>query len=352
MPRSWFSVQALAPGSAEINIRGIIGDWGLTDRDLIAEVECLGEVAEITLRINSRGGDVDQALSMFNYLRSHPARVTARVEGVAMSAATIVLMAADHIVMPSNTLLMIHNPYFPDEQDARLTDAARESLTLWREALVETYTARARVSREELGTLLDEQTFMAPERAMELGFCDEIEQVGAAGAPQALAVLACAAGIPDDMASRLLADAGQGEANPEHSGEGAVAAVPPELSAPHATLASQIVAAAAELDLPDFAPVIVVASDVTTVESARALLVQACEVRDLCRAAGFPDAAQALIRERVPLAQARERLASRLAAQSDALDVTNHQAAGQPANDRRAGVTTAAIWAARRKTTL
>lgn len=179
MPRSWYSVQAQAPNAAEIDIRGIIGDWGLTDQDLIAEVEMLGEVAEITLRINSRGGSAAMALSLFNYLRNHPARITVRVEGVAMSAATIVMMAANHIVMCSNTLLMIHNVFFEDPDDPMITQEAIDALKLWRAALVETYAARVKVSRDELGVLLDAETFMDPARALELGFCDEIEQVGA-----------------------------------------------------------------------------------------------------------------------------------------------------------------------------
>ncbi|PAS92241.1 MAG: hypothetical protein CGU28_16915, partial [Candidatus Dactylopiibacterium carminicum] len=154
MPRcSWFSVQALAPAAAEIRIRGIIGDWGLTDANLIAEIEMLGDIQEITLRINSRGGGLAQALGIFNYLRTHPARIVAYIEGVAMSAATIPMMAADRIVMPSNTLLMIHNPFYTEDDLPYLSEAAREGLIAHRDALIETYAARTNLGREELGAL-------------------------------------------------------------------------------------------------------------------------------------------------------------------------------------------------------
>lgn len=368
MARSWFAVQALAPGAADIQIRGIIGDWGLTDRDLIAEMELLGDVAEIALRINSRGGDAAQGLSIFNYLRQHPARVTAYVEGLAASAATIPMMAADRIVMPSNTILMIHNPFYLPEDMPSVTDLERGALALWREALIETYSARAKVDRDALGALLDEQTFMGAAQALALGFCDEVVQVGA-NAPSALAVMACAAGIPDEVAAQLAAEpvaalvpeagtdadippaapAAVAEAPPAEGSDSAT--VLPVLVAPHATLASQIVAAAAELDLAEHAPVFALAADILDATSARAALVQACEVRDLCRAAGMAEHAAGLIRARVPLAQAREQLAATLALAADQLPVSNQltvQNQAQAPVDRRVSVTTASIYAARK----
>lgn len=126
--------------------------------------------------------------------------------------------------------------------------------------------------------------------------------------------------------------------------------MPPELTAPHATLASQIVAAAAELELEEHAPVFAVAADITTIESARSALVQACEVRDLCKAAGLADLAGSLIRARAPLAKAREFLAGKLASESEQIDLDHHAPLNQATlpSDRRASVTTASIYAARK----
>lgn len=332
MPRSWFAVQALAPAAAEINLRGIIGEWGLTDADLIAEIELLGDLTEITLRINSRGGDVAQALGLFNYLRSHAARVVVRIEGVAMSAATIVMMAADHIVMPSNTLLMIHNPFYTEEDLPYLSESAREGLAIYRDALIETYAARTRLDRTALGALLDDETFMSPGRALELGFADEVEQVSAV--PNALAVMACAVGIPDDVVARLQVSDALADPAPEPEPA-------PSLSAPHASLASQVQSAAAELGLAEFAPVFAVAQDITDAASARAALVLACEVRDLCVAAGMTDQTSALIRARMPAAQARAQLAAVLAERDEQAIVSNTP----PAHGTGPAPTAQQIWA-------
>ena len=86
-------------------------NWGFINaKGLISKIKALGNIQNITLRINSVGGDVFEAQAMYSYLKSHPTNITVRVDGLAASAASLVAMAGNKVIMPSNALMMIHNP--------------------------------------------------------------------------------------------------------------------------------------------------------------------------------------------------------------------------------------------------
>ncbi|MBQ9565647.1 MAG: Clp protease ClpP [Synergistaceae bacterium] len=110
-----WKITAKSESDAEILLYDVIGgyddNWEYQGaKTLIGKVKALGDVKNITLRINSIGGDVFEAQAMYSYLRSHPANVTVRVDGLAASAASLVAMAGDKVIMPANALMMIHNP--------------------------------------------------------------------------------------------------------------------------------------------------------------------------------------------------------------------------------------------------
>ena len=199
MKKSWFTVQAAADGrTAQVAVRGYIGEWGVTDRDFIAEVEAQGEVDTIEVAINSRGGEVDHALSIFNFLKNHPAKVNMRVDGVAMSAASIILMAGDSIEMPANAILMVHKPStFASGQADDLRDAA-DMLDTFESALMETYLARTGMAVDDLKTLLAEETFMTAKEAVENGFADRVIPLKA----EARAASAVASAVTAECATR------------------------------------------------------------------------------------------------------------------------------------------------------
>lgn len=214
MPRSWFEFSAMAAEkSASIAIRGYIGDWGVNDQDFSRDIESLGEVENLSVSINSRGGDIVQALSIFNILRNHPAHVTVRVDGVAASSASIIAMAADEIVMPANTLMLVHRPLIDGwitagEDDLR---ALADDLAVFQGALVETYKARTGKSEDELKTLLAEDRWMTAEEAVELGFADRVEELNR---PSAVA-LAEAVSIPESVIAKVNALEAQADASAE-----------------------------------------------------------------------------------------------------------------------------------------
>lgn len=115
----WYSLKMTGEGRASLDIRGTIGlsqeyrEWGMETAGTVLELEKelkeLGNVSVIDLNIYSPGGYVFDALAIHDILVRHPARIEAHVDGLAASAATVILMAADTIEVPANSYLMIHN---------------------------------------------------------------------------------------------------------------------------------------------------------------------------------------------------------------------------------------------------
>lgn len=198
---------------------------------MIGQIKALGDIENITLRINSVGGDVFEAQAMYSYLRSHPARVTVRVDGLAASAASLVAMAGDRIVMPENALMMIHDPsgfVMGDAEDMR--DMA-DILDKIRETIAKAYVAKTGLGRDEIVRMMDEETWMSADEALSLGFCDEVEgAVQIAATASRSGGLLCraefgSAALPPELAAKL----------PERFRCGAMAPIPddaPEEDAP------------------------------------------------------------------------------------------------------------------------
>lgn len=177
-----WKVTAKSANEAEIFLYDQIADfdvseWGfISAKGLINQIKALGKVENITLRINSVGGDVWQAQSMYSYMRSHAAKITVHIDGIAASAASLVAMAGDKIIMPSNALMMIHNPsggVYGEAEDMRDT---AEILDKIRDTLANVYVSRTGLEREKIISMMDSETWMTADEAHELKFCDEVEE--------------------------------------------------------------------------------------------------------------------------------------------------------------------------------
>ncbi len=230
MAKKWFDVAAVAAdNAASVAIRGYIGEWGVNDQDFAQEIEALGDVEQINVSINSRGGEITHALSIFNLLRNHAAKVVVRVDGVAASSASIIAMAGDEIIMPANTMMLAHRPLINGWVVAGEDDLRKlaDDLKVFEGALLETYKARTGKSEDELKALLAEDRWMTAEEAVELGFADRVESLAR---PSAVAI-AEAADIPGDVLAKvaeLEAAAAEPEGNPAAEPETAAPAIEPE----------------------------------------------------------------------------------------------------------------------------
>ena len=164
--------------SAELILYGSIGSdeyWDdISDKAFKQDIENLGDIENITLHINSPGGSVFSAVAIANTLKNHKAKITANIDGLAASAATIITSACDTVKMPKNALFMIHNPItfaYGNNQDMQKTI---EMLNKVKNSIIETYLNKAKTDKETLSELMDNETWMNAEEAKEYGFIDEI----------------------------------------------------------------------------------------------------------------------------------------------------------------------------------
>lgn len=132
---------------------------------------------DIQVEINSPGGDVFAGFEIYNMLISHNASVRVRVTGMAASAASIVAMAAGkgQLIMTEASLMMIHNPWTLAMGDSEELREQADVLDMIRDVMCSVYMHRFSGEESELTRLLDEESWLSPARAMELGLCDEVE---------------------------------------------------------------------------------------------------------------------------------------------------------------------------------
>jgi len=353
MPRknSWFSVRAEAEArTVHVAVRGVIGEWGVTDRDLIAQIEAAGEVDEIHVSINSRGGDVDHALSIYDYLRSHPALVSVRVTGIAASSGSIIAMAGDTITMPANTLMMVHRAWscVCGNDDAMSNEA--DVLRKINSALMETYKARTGKSEDEIKDLLVEEKWLTAAEAKELGFADVVEPLKAS----ASVAMAEALQVPAEVLAKVAAIEAYSvkaelDAHAEAEGEQRDAVQDGAEQDEIETTSAAIAAMVARAGLETFASAILLDERVTDTASAAVAISEAREIRDLCAFAGHADQAAGFIQARKSLTEVRAALINARAAEDHPIDKTIPMpaAAGDNEPQPTAGVKTSAIWSAR-----
>lgn len=142
------------------------------------ELDALGDVENINLYVNSPGGSVFEGITIHNMLKRHSAHVIAHVDALAASIASVIIMAADEIRMPSNSMLMIHNPWtFAIGNAAELRKQA-DDLDRIGVSAIQSYLAKAgdKLSEEKLQELLDAETWLSAEDALEIGLCDVVEE--------------------------------------------------------------------------------------------------------------------------------------------------------------------------------
>lgn len=182
MPSKFWQVKNEVNGNSEILLYGPIAgesSWWrdeVTPKNFAADLESLGG-RDVTVRINSGGGDVFAAHAIHNQLVAYKGRVTVVIDGLAASAATIIAVAGDRIIMPSNALFMIHNPAIglSDYYGADELLKAAEALNTIKGSIVAAYCKRCKASAEELAAMMDAETWMGAAECLEKGFVDEIQ---------------------------------------------------------------------------------------------------------------------------------------------------------------------------------
>jgi ATP-dependent Clp endopeptidase proteolytic subunit ClpP len=165
--------------SAEIYLYDEIGDsffGGITAKQFADDLNALGKIDRINVRINSPGGDVFQGLAIYNTLKRHPANVVVDIDGMALSIASIIAMAGNTINMAKNAMFMIHDPWGFTGGTAEDFRKQADLLDQVKENLVNTYVDKTGMDSGQINLLMSEETWMQAEEAKRLGFISNITE--------------------------------------------------------------------------------------------------------------------------------------------------------------------------------
>jgi len=165
----------------ELLLYGDISDstwWGdeITPKNFKEELDSLGDIKTLNVYINSGGGDVFAGQAIYSMLKRHSATVNVYVDGLAASIASIIAMAGDSVKMPKNAMLMVHNPWSFGMGNANDFRKLADDLDKVRESMISVYEDKTGMEKESIVELMDAETWMTAEEAVEFGFADEIEE--------------------------------------------------------------------------------------------------------------------------------------------------------------------------------
>lgn len=158
-------------------LNGTIADESWFDDDITPQLfkeELLSGSGDITVWINSPGGDCVAAAQIYNMLMDYKGNVTVKIDGIAASAASVIAMAGNKVLMSPVSMLMIHNPMTVAMGDTAEMQKAIEMLSEVKESVMNAYEIKTGMSRTKISHLMDAETWMNANKAVELGFADDI----------------------------------------------------------------------------------------------------------------------------------------------------------------------------------
>lgn len=180
MPK-YLTIKQQVNDEADIFIDGeiVTDEWQDSDtsassfRDALKEI---GDVKTINLHINSPGGSVFEGIAIFNMLKNSKANIDVYIDGLAASIASVIAMAGNKIYMPANSMLMIHNPWVFCQGNASELRKQADDLDKIGSLSVKTYVERSngKANAEEIQKLMDEETWLTAQEAIDLGLADEV----------------------------------------------------------------------------------------------------------------------------------------------------------------------------------
>ena len=133
---------------------------------------------DITVWINSPGGDVFAAAQIYNMLMEYPGNVDVRIDGIAASAASVIAMAGNNVSMSPVAMMMIHNPMTVAMGDKKVMQQAIDMLDEIKESIINAYELKTGQTRTKIAHMMDAETWFNAKKAVELGFADDILYAG------------------------------------------------------------------------------------------------------------------------------------------------------------------------------
>lgn len=165
------------PAERTLHLNGTIAEESWFDDDVTPQLfkeELLAGSGDITVWINSPGGDCVAAAQIYNMLMDYKGSVTVKIDGIAASAASVIAMAGTTVLMSPVSMLMIHNPMTVAMGDSSEMEKAIDMLSSVKDSILNAYEIKTGLSRAKLSHLMDAETWMDATKALELGFADGI----------------------------------------------------------------------------------------------------------------------------------------------------------------------------------
>lgn len=160
--------------SADLVIYGPVGEvmWGdeVSAKMVSDELKKLPDsVKEINVRLNSPGGDCFMGIAIYNRLKQHPAKIKCYVDGLSASIASIIMLAADEVIIGEGALVMIHLPWSVSMGNRNDLENTISRLMDVEEQMISIYSKRMKMSRAEIRALLEKETWMDAQEAVDVG---------------------------------------------------------------------------------------------------------------------------------------------------------------------------------------
>ena len=182
MERFWNWTKTAAVDSGEqrtLHLEGIIAEQTWLDDDItpaLFKEELYAEDGPVTVVINSVGGDCVAAAQIYNMLAEYPHPVTVKIDGIAASAASVIAMAGNTVLMSPVACMMIHNPATVAMGDHTDMEKAIQMLDAVKDSIVNAYVRKTGLARDQISAMMDAETWMDATKAVELGFADGVVQ--------------------------------------------------------------------------------------------------------------------------------------------------------------------------------
>ena len=160
-----------------LRIDGVIAEEPWIDDEITPKQfksELMSGSGDITLWINSPGGDVFAASQIYNMLMDYKENVTVKIDGLAASAASVIAMAGTRVLMSPVSEIMVHNPMTVAIGNAEEISKAIDMLSEIKESIINAYELKTNLPRDEISKMMDSECWMNAKKAVELGFADEI----------------------------------------------------------------------------------------------------------------------------------------------------------------------------------
>ena len=173
----WNWVQNDNNGERTLFLEGVIAEESWFEDDVTPsafKADLFADSGPITLHINSPGGDCIAASQIYTMLMDYPYDVKVQIDGIAASAASVIAMAGTKVSMSPTSLMMIHNPLTFALGDSEEMRKAIQLLEEVKESIINAYEIKTGLSRTRLSHMMDAETWMNAQKALELGFCDEV----------------------------------------------------------------------------------------------------------------------------------------------------------------------------------